>query len=66
MNGTIQINTHVTGLMPQQINKSVVAVNEYTVISEAKKMIAAYGIDKSTITSCIFIADKVYIPLENL
>lgn len=66
MNGLIQINTHVTGLMPQQYGKSVIAVNEHSVTNEARKLIKAYGIDKTTITSCIFIADKIYIPLENL
>lgn len=66
MNGTIQINTHVTGLMPQQYGKSVVACTQHTAINEARKLIQAYGIDKSTITSCIFIIDKIYIPLENL
>lgn len=61
MNGTIQINATISSY-----TRFVVAVTEYTVINEARKLINSYGIDKSTITSCIFHPEKIYLPLEYL
>lgn len=66
MNGLVQINTHIMGSMLQQYSKSVVAVTEHTAINEARKLINSCGIDKNTITSCVFHPDKIYLPLENL